>query len=209
MTADPSTVEGGALEEIAAAVGAARLLPVVRVASADEALVISDRLGDAGLTVIELTATIPGWAGAVAALRERAPHLTVGAGTVTTADDARAAVDAGAHFLVSPYPAAAVRPVAASAGIPFLEGGFTPGEIADAASRGLAKLFPAHVGGPGYLRSVLAVLPSARIVPTGGIRLPDVATWLAAGAFAVGVGSDLTADGDIRTRIEQVVDALS
>lgn len=197
------------LHDVTAAIGAARLVPVVRVASADEALGIADRLGEAGLTVVELTATIPGWAGAVAALRERAPQLMVGAGTVTSADDARAAVDAGAQFLVSPYPAAAVRPVAADAAIPFVEGGFTPGEIADAASRGPAKLFPAHVGGPAYLRSLLAVLPSARIVPTGGIRLPDVAEWLTAGAFAVGVGSDLTAEGDIRTRVAQVLEALS
>jgi 2-dehydro-3-deoxyphosphogluconate aldolase/(4S)-4-hydroxy-2-oxoglutarate aldolase len=192
------------IDEVTAALGAARLLPVVRVGSADEALRIADRLADAGLTVVELTATIPGWAGTVAALRERAPHLTVGAGTVTSADDARAAVDAGAQFLVSPYPAPAVRPVAAGATIPFVEGGFTPGEIADAATRGPAKLFPAHVGGPAYLRSLLAVLSSARIVPTGGIRLPEVAEWLEAGAFAVGVGSDLTAEGDIRDRIEQV-----
>jgi 2-dehydro-3-deoxyphosphogluconate aldolase / (4S)-4-hydroxy-2-oxoglutarate aldolase len=199
-----STAEG-----VAAAIGAARLLPVIRVASADAALGIADRLGEAGLTVVELTATTPGWARAVAALRERAPQLTVGAGTITSADDARAAVDAGAHFLVSPYPAAAVRPVTEAAGVPFLEGGFTPGEVADAAGRGIAKLFPAHLGGPAYLRSLLAVLPGARVVPTGGIRLPDVGTWLEAGAFAVGVGSDLTAEGDIRARVEQVLDALA
>jgi 2-dehydro-3-deoxyphosphogluconate aldolase/(4S)-4-hydroxy-2-oxoglutarate aldolase len=197
------------VEQVTAAIGSARLLPVVRVASADEALGVADRLGDAGLGVVELTATIPGWAGAVTALRDRAPHLTVGAGTLTSADDARAAVDAGAQFLVSPYPAPAVRPVAAAAALPFLEGGFTPGEIADAAARGPAKLFPAHVGGPAYLRSLLAVLPAARIVPTGGIRLPEVAAWLRAGAFAVGVGSDLTAEGDIGERIAQALDATS
>jgi 2-dehydro-3-deoxyphosphogluconate aldolase/(4S)-4-hydroxy-2-oxoglutarate aldolase len=197
------------LDDVATAIGAARLLPVVRVASSDAALDVADRLGEAGVTVIELTATTPGWAGAVTVLRDRAPHLTVGAGTITTADDAARAVDAGAEFLVSPYPAAAVRPVAEREGIPFVEGGFTPGEIADAAGRGVAKLFPAHVGGPAYLRSLSAVLPSARIIPTGGIRLADVGEWLRAGAFAVGVGSDLTADGDIRSRVDQALDALS
>jgi 2-dehydro-3-deoxyphosphogluconate aldolase/(4S)-4-hydroxy-2-oxoglutarate aldolase len=193
---------------VADVIAGARLLPVLRVGSADEALSLADRLSDAGLPAIELTATTPGWAGAVRTLRERAPHLTVGAGTVTTADDARAALDAGAHFLVSPYPSPGVRPVVQAAGVPFLEGGFTPGEVADAAGRGIAKLFPAHVGGSAYLRSLIAVLPGARIVPTGGIRLADVGAWLQAGAFAVGVGSDLTAPGDIRSRVDQALEGL-
>jgi 2-dehydro-3-deoxyphosphogluconate aldolase / (4S)-4-hydroxy-2-oxoglutarate aldolase len=196
------------LTDVCAVIGAARLLPVLRVASADQALALTERLVDAGLPAVELTATTACWADAVAALRARADDLVVGAGTITTADDARAAVDAGAHFLVSPYPAPAVRPVADAAGIPFIEGGYTPGEVADAASRGVAKLFPAHVGGPTFLRSLSAVLPSARIIPTGGIRLTDVGTWLAAGAFAVGVGSDLTAPGDIRSRVEQALEGL-
>jgi 2-dehydro-3-deoxyphosphogluconate aldolase / (4S)-4-hydroxy-2-oxoglutarate aldolase len=200
-----SAPERMVLTDVGAVIGAARLLPVLRVASADQALALTERLVDAGLPAVELTATTAGWADAVAALRSRAGDLVVGAGTITTADDARAAVDAGAHFLVSPYPAPAVRPVADAAGIPFIEGGSTPGEVADAASRGVAKLFPAHVGGPTYLRSLSAVLPGARIIPTGGIRLADVGDWLRAGAFAVGVGSDLTAPGDIRARIDEAL----
>ena len=197
------------VDDVTSVIAGARLLPVLRVGSADEALALSDRLGDAGLPVVELTSTTPGWAAAVTTLRERAPHLLVGAGTLSTDAHAREAVDAGAHFLVSPYPAAGVRPVAQRAGVPFLEGGSTPGEVADAAGRGVAKLFPAHVGGPAYLRSLLAVLPGARIVPTGGIRLADVGTWLAAGAFAVGIGADLTAPGDIRARIDSALEGLA
>jgi 2-dehydro-3-deoxyphosphogluconate aldolase/(4S)-4-hydroxy-2-oxoglutarate aldolase len=110
---------------------------------------------------------------------------------INTAEDARRAVDSGADFLVSPYPAPEVRAFADDAGMVFLEGGFTPAEVAAASAHGIAKLFPAHVGGPAYLRSVLAVLPGARIVPTGGIGLAEVRDYLAAGAYAVGVGSDL------------------
>ena len=73
--------------------------------------------------------------------------------------------------------------------IPFIEGGFTPAEVAAAAGRGIAKLFPAHVGGPAYLRSLLAVMPGAKIMPTGGIPLAHVQSWLDAGALAVGIGS--------------------
>ena len=124
---------------------------------------------------------------------------------MTTAEDARRAVDAGADFLVSPYPAPAVRSFATETGTVFLEGGFTPGEVAAATRHGVAKLFPAHVGGVGFLRSLLAVAPRARIMPTGGIPLTEVPHWLAAGAYAVGVGRDLTAPGDIAARVREVL----
>jgi 2-dehydro-3-deoxyphosphogluconate aldolase / (4S)-4-hydroxy-2-oxoglutarate aldolase len=177
--------------DIENAIAAARLLPVLRTPDAAGALRAAGTLIDAGLGVIELTATTPGWAGALADLRRAHPSVALGAGTVTTEEDARRAVDAGADFLVSPYPAEPVRAFAGRTATVFLEGGFTPAEVAAASARGIAKLFPAHVGGPAYLRSVLAVLPGARIVPTGGIGLDEVRAYLDAGAYAVGVGSDL------------------
>jgi 2-dehydro-3-deoxyphosphogluconate aldolase / (4S)-4-hydroxy-2-oxoglutarate aldolase len=183
---------------------AARLVPVVRVSEETRARQIVERLVDAGLGTVEITTTIPGWDRVVPALLE-SPDLLVGVGTVTTADRARAAVHAGAHFCVSPLLVPEVRGVLAQDGVPFIEGGFTPTEVSDAASRGIAKLFPAHVGGVGYLRSLLAVAPDARIVPTGGISLGEVASWLAAGAVAVGVGSDLTAPGDIGARVAEAL----
>ena len=189
-------------DELLAALAPRPLLPVLRAGSADEALDVARRLAAAGLPVVELTATTPGWEQALVALRAERPDLVVGMGTMTSAEDALRAVDAGAQFLVSPWPVPAVRPVADRAGIAFLEGACTPAELADAASRGPVKLFPAHLGGPAYLRSVLAVLPHARILPTGGIRLGDVGEWLAAGAVAVGVGSDLTAAGDVSQRVQ-------
>ena len=189
-------------DELLAALAPRPLLPVLRAGSADEALDVARRLAAAGLPVVELTATTPGWEQALVALRAERPDLIVGMGTMTSVEDASRAVDAGAQFLVSPWPVPAVRPVAEQAGVAFLEGACTPAELADAASRGPVKLFPAHLGGPAYLRSVLAVLPHARIVPTGGIRLGDVGEWLAAGAVAVGVGSDLTAAGDVGQRVQ-------
>jgi 2-dehydro-3-deoxyphosphogluconate aldolase / (4S)-4-hydroxy-2-oxoglutarate aldolase len=184
---------------------ASRIVPVVRVATADAALEIADKCAGAGLNLIEFTATTAGWAEAVSAARGQWPQLVIGAGTLRTEADAEQAVQAGAEFLVSPLPAPGVRAVAERSGLPFVEGGFTPAEIAAAAAMGPAKLFPAHVGGPAYLRSLLAVLPGAAIVPTGGIRLDDVAQWLAAGAVAVGVGSDLTADDDVAGRVKRAL----
>ncbi|MFH7597808.1 bifunctional 4-hydroxy-2-oxoglutarate aldolase/2-dehydro-3-deoxy-phosphogluconate aldolase [Streptomyces racemochromogenes] len=178
---------------------AQRLLPVLRSGDADGAVRATVALLAAGCRAVELTTTTPGWAGAVARTAGLSDALgrpaLIGTGTVTTAADAEAALDAGAGFLVSPYPAPEVREVAERRGAAFLEGGFTPGEIAAAVRRsGAAKVFPAHVGGPAFLRSLRAVLPGAVLIPTGGIAPGEVRDWLAAGATAVGVGSGLPAD---------------
>ncbi|MBV9448143.1 MAG: bifunctional 4-hydroxy-2-oxoglutarate aldolase/2-dehydro-3-deoxy-phosphogluconate aldolase [Streptosporangiaceae bacterium] len=146
--------------------------------------------------IIELTATTPDWPRVLASVRAAVPHVVTGLGTVTDGETAALAIDTGASFLVSPYPAAEVRSVADAAGVPFIEGGFTPGEIAASARHGVAKLFPAASAGPGYLRSVLDVIPGARVIPTGGIGLDRVGDWLAAGAYAVGAGGGLVSRPD-------------
>ncbi|MFG2616632.1 bifunctional 4-hydroxy-2-oxoglutarate aldolase/2-dehydro-3-deoxy-phosphogluconate aldolase [Streptomyces sp. NPDC048507] len=182
-----------------AVIVAQRLLPVLRTTGADEAVRATTALLAAGCRAVELTTTIPGWAAAVARTAPladaRGRAALIGVGTVTTAAHAEAALDAGAAFLVSPYPAPEVREVARRRAAVFVEGGYTPGEIAAAArAGGAAKVFPAHVGGPDFIRSLKAVLPDALLVPTGGIRPGEVRDWLAAGASAVGIGSGLPAD---------------
>jgi 2-dehydro-3-deoxyphosphogluconate aldolase/(4S)-4-hydroxy-2-oxoglutarate aldolase len=175
---------------------AARVVPVVRRPSAAEAAELCERLLTLGSPVIELTATTPDWPTVLDWVRRTSPGTTIGVGTVATAEAARRAVGEGAAFLVSPYPAAGVRAVADEHGVPFIEGGFTPGELAAATSVGVAKLFPASSGGVRHLKAVLDVLPGARIIPTGGIPLDQVGDWLAAGAYAVGVGTDLATRPD-------------
>lgn len=193
-------------DEIEQAIAKARVLPVLRTADAASAVRAAEAVLGAGLNVVELTATTPGWAGALSEVRRSHPDAVLGAGTVTTAADARRAVEAGADFLVSPYPAQPVRAFAGGTGTVFLEGGFTPAEVAAASSHGIAKLFPAHVGGPAYLRSILAVLPGARIVPTGGIGLDQVRDYLRAGAYAVGVGSDLVKAPDPAKAVRELLE---
>jgi 2-dehydro-3-deoxyphosphogluconate aldolase/(4S)-4-hydroxy-2-oxoglutarate aldolase len=180
---------------------------VVRVADAETANSLVARLLAAGLAVIELTTTVAGWRDVVAALRADHPELCVGVGTVMSAPVARQAVEAGAHFCVSPRLVPDARAELQVAGVPFVEGGLTPTEVLEAASRGVAKLFPAHLGGVQYLASLLTVEPTARIMPTGGIPLGEVRAWLRAGAVAVGVGSDLTAPGDVAARVRQALEA--
>jgi 2-dehydro-3-deoxyphosphogluconate aldolase/(4S)-4-hydroxy-2-oxoglutarate aldolase len=194
MTAQPY------VSDFVARLARQRVLPVLRLPDAGAALDAALQVADAGLELVELTATTPDWEQALARAVAQRPGAWIGLGTVTSAGTARRAIEAGARFLVSPWGAADVREHAAAAGVPFLEGAFSPGELAACAARGPLKLFPAHVGGTAYLKSMLAVLPGAQVVPTGGIRLPDVPAWLAAGAVAVGVGSDLLA-GDVGERL--------
>lgn len=185
------------MTDFLASVRAQRVLPVLRADDADAAAGRALRLVAAGCRAVELTTTIPDWQRALEhTAAEAGDGALVGLGTVTTAEQARTATELGAVFLVSPYAAPDVRAVARDAGVPFLEGAFTPTELAAAAAHGPVKLFPAHAGGPAYLRSVRTVLPGAQIIPTGGVRLDDVDAYLRAGAAAVGVGSGLPDDPD-------------
>lgn len=183
-----------------------RLIPVIRVRDGRTALELVDRLLAADLDVIEVTTTIDGWDTIIETIRDNDPEVCVGAGTVTTPTFAARAVEVGAQFCVSPCLVPDVRTTLAASDIPLMEGGLTPTEVLGAAAHGVAKLFPAHVGGVAYLRSLLAVAPHARIMPTGGIPLASAADWLAAGAFAVGIGGDLTAPGDIAARVAEALD---
>lgn len=185
----------------------ARIVPVVRVADAETAHALVARLLTAGLDVVELTTTVAGWPDVVTVLRADHPEVCVGVGTVMSAVVARQAVEAGAHFCVSPRLVPDARAELERAGVPFVEGGLTPTEVLEAASRGVAKLFPAHVGGVQYLASLLTVEPTARIMPTGGIPLDQVGDWLRAGAIAVGVGGDLATPGDVAARVRQALEA--
>lgn len=183
------------LQELTRTLAAAQIIPVLRVQVSADAVKAVGEVAQAGLTVAELTTTTTGWQVALHECRAAWPGMTLGVGTVVSPDMARQAISEGVDFLVSPYPVALVRKVANEAGVPFLEGGLTPGEVAQATAHGVAKLFPAHLGGPSYLRSLLAILPGALIVPTGGIDVADAAIWLDAGALAVGVGQSLLGPG--------------
>ena len=182
----------GQNEELIDRIGRARVIPVIRVETAAAAVERAQAALAAGLDVIELTTTTTDWPDALQELRAAAPDAATAVGTVTTRAAAELAIELGAAFLVSPYPAPAVAEAAEAAGVLFMEGGFSPDQIARASERGVAKLFPAHLGGIRYLRSLLSVLPGARIVPTGGIGPDDADAWLEAGAFAVG-GSEFGA----------------
>ena len=147
-------------------------------------------LRDGGVRIIEFTLTGGNALEAIAAAAA-VPDAIVGAGSVFTAAQARAAVDAGARFLVSPVGAQEV--VAAAGGVPVMLAGLTPDEIWAAwrATGAPVKLFPASLHGPTYLKSLLAPMPDVAVMPSGGVSADNVRDYLAAGAVAVNVGGSL------------------
>jgi 2-dehydro-3-deoxyphosphogluconate aldolase/(4S)-4-hydroxy-2-oxoglutarate aldolase len=168
-----------------------RLLAIVRLAHVDDE--IAHTLERAGIPVVEISLESGGALQAISRWRERFPALTVGAGTVTTGARARSAIDAGASFLISPALHAGVLEPAAAAGVPYIPGALTPSEIGACADAGFSviKIFPAARMGAAYIRDILAVFPTLRLIPTGGVDAFNGAEFLSAGATALAVGSAL------------------
>jgi 2-dehydro-3-deoxyphosphogluconate aldolase / (4S)-4-hydroxy-2-oxoglutarate aldolase len=171
------------------------VIPVIRAPSAEAAVTVAEALLEAGLAVAEITMTVPNAIIAIGGIAKRFPgKLLVGAGTVTDAETAQRAIDAGAEFIVSPCLVREVVDAALRADVAVLPGALTPGEVFEAFRAGgdLVKVFPVQsVGGAAYLRALRGPFPDIPLVPTGGVTLEDVAELFRAGAAAVGVGSEL------------------
>ena len=173
---------------------AQRIVPVLRLASAELTERAARCIAAAGFMTVEITLTVPGAIELIRRLaRSSAPGFTVGAGTVLDADTAQRCVDAGARFVVSPCLVPGMAKIAHAAGCAALIGGFTPGEILAAQREGadLVKVFPASTGGPEHLRALHAVFPDILLCPTGGVSQQNMEAYFAAGAALVGVGNNI------------------
>jgi 2-dehydro-3-deoxyphosphogluconate aldolase / (4S)-4-hydroxy-2-oxoglutarate aldolase len=168
------------------------VIPVVRVSTREQAICAVDGIISAGITVVEITLTVPGAIQIVQDLTAKyGQKLLVGAGTVLDAETCRLAVLAGAEFMVSPAFDARVLEVARTYGKICMPGALTPTEalVAWQAGADLVKIFPCNsVGGPSYIRSLKGPFPQMQVVVTGGVNLENVGQYLAAGVAAVGVG---------------------
>jgi 2-dehydro-3-deoxyphosphogluconate aldolase / (4S)-4-hydroxy-2-oxoglutarate aldolase len=182
------------IDEVTGAVVRSGVVAVLRAATADGFAAVTDVLVSAGITAIEVTLTSRGAVQALAGLRRQLPpSAVIGAGTILTADQAKASVDAGAAFLVSPV----LDPsLIEGLGVPFYPGALSPTEVfaAHRAGAPLVKLFPAATVGPRYIKDLHGPLPGVRLMPTGGIAIDDIPAWLSAGASAVGLGGPLLGD---------------
>jgi 2-dehydro-3-deoxyphosphogluconate aldolase/(4S)-4-hydroxy-2-oxoglutarate aldolase len=204
---------------VGAEIQAAGIVAIVRLDDLTAAVPLAEALLAGGVNAIEFTYTNPMAGRAIEVVRGAlGERVLCGAGSVLDAETARAALLAGAQFLVTPIVAEDVIAVGNRYGLPTIIGAFTPTEILRAWQAGatFVKVFPATVGGPRYLKDVLGPLPQVKLIPTGGVSESNAAEFLRAGAAAIAVGSNLVdaksvADEDWATmtaRAERLVAAV-
>lgn len=198
------------------------LIAVLRAARAEDYDPVIAALADSGVRSIEVTLSTPGTIPRVPELRSIVGDtVEVGVGTVTSAADARAAIDAGASYIVTPVMRPEVIETCVAAGVPVYPGALTPTEVLAAWETGATavKIFPASTVGPEYGSHLRGPFPDLRFIPSGGIDLDGIEQWLRAGATAVSVGGPLLGDAlrggslaDLRARTRdavQLVDDLT
>lgn len=182
-------------EELIALLAEDRTLAVVRAKAIPDAAALAAALASGGVRALELTFTTPDVVTHVRrAVETSAEHgAVVGVGTVLTGDQARAAIDAGAQFLVTPGIRPAVAEVAVAAGVPVCLGAMTPSEVAEALDLGsdVVKIFPARQVGPGFLKDLQGPYPGVKLLPSGGIDADNARSYLDAGALAVCCGTSV------------------
>jgi 2-dehydro-3-deoxyphosphogluconate aldolase / (4S)-4-hydroxy-2-oxoglutarate aldolase len=170
------------------------VIPVIRAASADEAMRAIDAIKAGGVDIFEVTMTVPDAVSLIENLASRYADALIGAGTVLDANAARDCINAGAKFIISPALNLETIAYCREKEITVMPGALTPTEIVTAWTAGadFVKVFPAGaLGGANYIKSLKAPLPQIEIIPTGGVSLKTAADFIKAGASALGVGADL------------------
>ena len=172
------------------------LVAVIRAASAEQAARIADACVEGGIQALEVTYTVPNATAAIADLAKRyaSAQVAVGAGTVLDPETARAAILAGARFVVSPASDGATARLCRRYQVAYLPGAGTAGEVIRALEDGadIVKVFPGEVLGPAFVKAVRGPLPQAPLMPTGGVAVETAEQWIRAGCVALGVGGELT-----------------
>ena len=170
------------------------IVAIMRAKSPEQLIAAADAIKMGGVSVIEVTMTTPGALNVIeAAQKKYGDEVLFGAGSVLDPETARAAILAGADFIVAPTLKLEVIALCNRYSVPVMPGCYTPTEILTAWEAGadMVKLFPASVGGADLLKAILAPLPQVELVPVGGVDLNTAADFIRKGAAALGVGSSL------------------
>lgn len=179
-----------------------RIIPVVRTKSQDEAKGVIEAVLNGGINVLEITMTTPNAIGLIEdCVKKYDDEVIVGAGTVVDLEAAKQCFAAGVQFIVSPMFDEETVKFCNQNQIIIMPGALTPTEIFNAHKKGadVVKVFPvSSMGGVPHLKAIKSVFPNIKIIPTGGVNLENYNEYLNTGAFAVGIGSDLTS-GDLTT----------
>jgi len=199
-------------QEVRARIEELAIVPAVRAANAEDALFAAEAVSRGGLPIVELTMTVPNATELIAHLIQKHPHMVVGAGTVLDLETARACLAAGANFITSPGLDLDIVEFAAQAGVIVMPGVLTPSEIIAAVKAGadFVKIFPcAQVGGVDYLRALKGPFPHVSFIAAGGVNQQTAGKYLAAGATAVGIGTDLVPPRAIAIREAEWIEELA
>jgi 2-dehydro-3-deoxyphosphogluconate aldolase/(4S)-4-hydroxy-2-oxoglutarate aldolase len=173
------------------------IIAIIRASSSTALIQSAEALLAGGVNVIEVTLTTPGALATIEQVRQKlGDDVLLGAGSVLDPESARAAILAGAQFIVSPALNIRVIELCRRYSTPVIPGAYTPTEVVTAWESGadLIKIFPANVGGPEMIKALKAPLPQIKMVPVGGVEIENTASYIRAGAFALGVGSSLVND---------------
>ena len=185
------------------------LVPIVRAQSADEAMKVIDAIREGGVSVLEITMTVPGAIGVMEEITKRYGSVVVlGAGTVLDPETARACILAGAQFIVTPALNLETIAICRRYSIAIMPGALTPTEVVTAWTGGadVVKVFPCGaLGGASYIKSLKAPLPHIEMIPTGGVSVKTAADFIKAGSMALGVGADLVDNKAVREGNAKVV----
>lgn len=189
------------------------IVPVIRASTAQKAFTAVEALQNGGISVVEITMTVPGAEQVIEALRKKFDGvLLVGAGTVLNAASAERCLNAGAQFIVSPGFNAATVDYVKAREVLVMAGGLTPTEILAAWESGadLVKVFPCNaVGGASYIKSLKGPFPQIPFVPTGGVNLQTAADFIHAGSEALGVGGELVSASALEAGKPEVITGLA
>jgi 2-dehydro-3-deoxyphosphogluconate aldolase/(4S)-4-hydroxy-2-oxoglutarate aldolase len=199
-------------KEVSARIIEIGIMPSVRVGAADLALFAAETVYEAGITVVEITNTVPSAVQVIAQLSKNYPDFVVGAGTVLDMDTARRCVDAGARFLTSPGLVPDVMEFALASDVVAMPGALTPSEVIAAWKAGadFVKIFPcAQMGGDQYIRALRTPFPQIPFIASGGVNQITAANFIFAGASALGIGSELMPHKALATRQAQWIHELA
>lgn len=188
------------------------IVPAVRVAKKEDALFAADAISHGGLPIVELTMTVPNATELIVQLINKYPHMIVGAGTVLDVETARACVQAGAKFISSPGLDMQILEFTCKAGVVAMPGALTPTEIMKAVNGGadFVKIFPcSQLGGVDYIHALKRPFPNVAFIAAGGVNPQTAGKYLAAGATAVGIGTDLIPPRAISIREAQWIQELA
>ncbi len=169
------------------------IIAILRVRNSEKVIAAARAIADGGIRAIEISMNTPGALNLLPGLAQL-DGVIPGIGTVTDAETAKAAIEAGAQFVVSPITKKDIIDTCHDHGKPVFSGAFTPGEVFNTWESGadVVKIFPTGTLGMAYIKSLKAPFPHIRLMPTGGVTPENIDRWFDVGASCVGVGSSFT-----------------